>query len=187
MSDAEPVLGDHVDVGVRATTGFLANARPPADHVHVGQWALESAAGLGMMRAFVRRSLAEQPMPPHSGVAEDLAERLTIVATELAANAMTHAGPPATVHLLRTSTSHIVEVADDDLAVVPRFAEERSFGRGGLGLHLARKLSLGMGWYTTIGLKYVWAQVATPTTTSRHLPRRAATATAVPCQDGART
>jgi hypothetical protein len=82
------------------------------------------------------------------------------VATELAANAMAHTGPPTTVRLFRTTTTYRLEVADNDPWLVPRITGERFSATGGLGLQMARRLSLDMGWYADAGTKYVWAGIA---------------------------
>jgi serine/threonine-protein kinase RsbW len=158
IADLDATSGDHVEVGTRVIKGFLTNARPPADKWLLGQWTLDSFAGLRILRVSVRQAVAEQPIP-HSGLREEIARRLAIVATELAANAMAHTGPPTTVRLFRTATTHILEVADNDPWLVPRLTEQRFARAGGLGLQMARKLSLDMGWFTDAGTKYVWAQV----------------------------
>jgi hypothetical protein len=143
----------------RVIKGFLTNARPPAGGALVGRWTLDTFAGLRVLRACVRQVLSEPPIEPGGGY-EDLALRLAIVATELAANAMAHTGPPTTVRLFRTATTYLLEVADNDPWLVPRITGERFSRTGGLGLQLARKLSLDMGWFADAGTKYVWAQVA---------------------------
>jgi hypothetical protein len=99
---------------------------------------------------------------PDGAVRETVRHRIAIVATELAANAMAHARPPATVELFRTETTFIIDVSDNDPWVAPRFDEECRPGAGGLGLRMAGKLSLDMGWYLDGGTKCVWAQVAIP-------------------------
>jgi hypothetical protein len=158
VSDLETASGEHVDGGTRVIKGFLVNARPPTGRTLVGQWTLDSFAGLRVLRASVRQVLGEQPDAIGSAH-ENLAQRLAIVATELAVNAMAHTGPPTSVRLFRTPQTHILEVSDNDPGLLPRFTGERFPRGGGLGLHMARKLSLGMGWYTEAGTKYVWAQV----------------------------
>lgn len=159
MGDTEPVREDHARAGVRAVRGLLGNAQPSAERAHVGQWGLDTFAELRLLRASMRHAIAEQPLP-HGAVAEDISQRLAIVATELATNALAHTRPPTTVQLLRATTTYIVEVSDNDPWLVPRFAEKGFAGAGGLGLHMARKLSVGMGWYIDNGCKYVWAEVA---------------------------
>jgi anti-sigma regulatory factor (Ser/Thr protein kinase) len=159
VADTESVREEPPNAGVRAVRGLLSNAPPPDDKVHLGHWTLDNFAGLRPLRVSIRQALAEQP-PLHSGAADDISERLTIVATELATNAIAHTRPPTVVQLSRTATTYIVEVRDNDPWLVPHFAEKRFTGGAGLGLHMARKLSVGMGWYIDDGRKYVWAQVA---------------------------
>jgi serine/threonine-protein kinase RsbW len=141
---------------------FLSNARPPAPGVRIGRWTLETSADLRILRALVHQVLREQPVVDE-GLRDDMAEKMTIVATELAANAIEHATPPTTVQLFCTDTSFILDVADRHPLVAPRFVADPRPGAGGLGLHMARKLSSDMGWYTVDGSKVVWAQVAIPT------------------------
>jgi serine/threonine-protein kinase RsbW len=134
---------------------------PPTEKVQIGQWALATFADLRLLRAALRHALAGQPMPD-GGALDNVPERMAIIATELAANAMAHAKPPTTVRLFRTETTFILDVADNDPWVVPRFTDGRPPRAGGLGLHMARKLSLDIGWYVADGTKHVWAQVAIP-------------------------
>jgi hypothetical protein len=72
---------------------------------------------------------------------------------------MAHTGPPTTVRLFATATAYILEVADNDPWLLPRLTEERYSRAGGLGLQMARRLSVDMGWFADAGTKYVWAQV----------------------------
>ncbi len=156
---AESVDDRGVDIGARVIKGFLTNARPPAGGALVGRWTLDTFAGLRLLRAGVRQALSEPPIEPGGGY-EDLALRLAIVATELAANAMAHTGPPTAVRLFRTATTYRLEVADNDPWLVPRITGERFSRTGRLGLQMARKLSLDMGWFADAGTKYVWARIA---------------------------
>ena len=142
--------------------GFLSAARPPGDRVEVTQWALRSFAEVRLLRAALRQTLREQPLPD-GGVLGTLLEKMAIVATELAANAMAHARPPTTVRLFRTERTFILDVADNEPWIIPKLADERSLRPRGLGLHMARQLSLDIGWYVDDGTKHVWAQVAIPT------------------------
>jgi hypothetical protein len=141
--------------------GFLSATRPPTEKVQVEQWALGTFAELRLLRASLRQALAGQPMPDGRAL-DNVPEKMAIVATELAANAMAHARPPTTVRLFRTETTFILDVADNDPWVIPRFADERPLRAGGLGLQMARKLSLDIGWYVADGTKHVWAQIAIP-------------------------
>lgn len=134
---------------------------PPIEKVPIGQWALGTFAELRLLRASLRAALTGQPMPD-GGALDNVPEKLAVIATELAANAIAHAKPPTTVRLFRTETTFILDVADNDPWVVPQFADEHPSRAGGLGLHLARKLSHDIGWYVADGTKHVWAQVAIP-------------------------
>ena len=159
MVDSQPVGEGDAKAGVRAVTGQLGKAQPSAERVPVGQWTLDNFAALRLLRASLRHAVAEQPAS-QGGATEDFSQRLAIVATELATNAIAHTRPPTTVQLFRTPTAYVVEVSDNDPWLVPRFADEVRSGRAGLGLHMARRLSVAMGWYIDSGSKYVWAEVA---------------------------
>jgi hypothetical protein len=107
-------------------------------------------------------------LAPEGGGRDTVSEKLAIVATELAANAIAHAKPPTTVQLFRTETTFILDVADNDPWVIPQFDEERHPRAARLGLHMARRVSIDMGWYADGGTKHVWAQIASL------MPRRGA-------------
>jgi serine/threonine-protein kinase RsbW len=161
MVDMENVPDDYLRLRERVSNRSLRNAWPPTEKAQLGRWTLETFAELRVLSAAVRQALLGQSIP-NGAVRDDVRDKVAIVATELAANAMAHARPPATVELFRTETTFIVDVSDNDPWVAPRFAEERHPGAGGMGLRMASKLSLDMGWYLDGGTKCVWAQVAIP-------------------------
>jgi hypothetical protein len=130
MAHLDTASEGHVLVGARVGKGILTNARSPTDERLVGQWTVDTFAGLRVLRVCVRQAVAGRPIE-HGGPHEEIARRLAIVATELAANAMAHTGPPTTVRLFQTATTHILEVADNDPWLVPRFTEERFPGPAG--------------------------------------------------------
>src|SRR3712207_3605845 len=99
---------------------------------------------------------------PDGAALANVPDKVAVIATELAANAMAHAKPPTTVRLFRTETTFVLDVADNVPWVVPQFTEQRPVRAPGLGLVLARKLSVDIGWYVADGSKHVWAQVAIP-------------------------
>jgi hypothetical protein len=113
VADLHIAPAPHADPTVRVIKGFLSGERPPADKVMIGTWTPIAFAELRALRASVRHALAIWLMPVGAG-SEEVARRLAIVATELAANAMAHTGPPTTVRLFRTDTTYIVEVADNN-------------------------------------------------------------------------
>lgn len=171
--NSEPKDVTVADPTVRVIKGFLSGERPPADKVMIGTWTPIAFAELRALRASVRHALAIWLMPVGEG-SEEIARRLAIVATELAANAMAHTGPPTTVRLFRTDTTYIVEVADNNPWLVAQGTGERFTRAGGLGLRMARRLSLRMGWYNDAGIKHVWAEVAITVAASRRRPDPAA-------------
>jgi serine/threonine-protein kinase RsbW len=149
--------------GYVTAMGSSGSSPPPTEKVQIGQWALGTFTELRLLRAALREALSDQPMPA-GGSLDSVPDKMAVIATELAANAMAHAKPPTTVRLFRTETTFILDVADNDPWVVPQFAGERPVRAAGLGLFLARKLSLDIGWYVADGTKHVWAQVAIPMT-----------------------
>jgi serine/threonine-protein kinase RsbW len=144
----------------RATeTSSVLNAQPPAERQQLERWTLESFGELHALRGSLQQIVIERI--PDGDVGRVVSERLAIVATELATNAMAHAGPPTTVRLFRTRTSFIVEASDNDPGTAPRIAEHPALGVGGLGLRLVHDLSVGMGYHLDGGTKWVWAEVGT--------------------------
>ena len=132
---------------------------PPAAAVQ--QWILTEYAELRPLRTALRHALDAPGLGPDQEL-DDVAEHLTIVATELATNALRHAGSPATVRLSRTNTAFILDVADDLPSTPPIMLEGRPSGAGGRGLHITQDLALDTGWYLADGSKHVWAQFAIP-------------------------
>ncbi len=102
-----------------------------------------------------------QAVHGHSSAAgqgtDDVLERMLVVVTELASNAIKHGLPPTEVRLSCTDEEFILDVADHDLSSVPELADTRPAGAGGRGLKLALSFSLEVGWYATDSTKHVWA------------------------------
>jgi serine/threonine-protein kinase RsbW len=122
---------------------------------------LDSFAELKSLRASLHQTLTGEPLP-EGGVLDEIPEKVAVVATELATNAIAHARPPTVVRLCRTEATFILDVADEEPATSPDFAEGRAPGAGGLGLPLVRDLTHGMGWYVDGTVKHVWAQFPIP-------------------------
>ncbi|HEX5203894.1 ATP-binding protein [Paractinoplanes rhizophilus] len=118
------------------------------------RWTLATYGELRGLRAELRDALA--------GSAEtgDVTDRMTVVANELATNALRHGLPPTVVRLLRQGDRLIIDVADHDRDAEPRVAEDRPLGAGGLGLQLTRSFAADVGWYATDATKHVWASFA---------------------------
>lgn len=83
-------------------------------------------------------------------------ERVALVATELASNALKHGRPPAVVRLLRAGGHFILDVADQDRDNVPEVNAGDDTSEGGRGLHIARALGTEICWYLTGDGKHVW-------------------------------
>ncbi len=134
----------------------LPVSRPPGGFAQVRRWSLETTAQLRALRHELAGTIADG----EAGGLQDLAgtpKKVVLIATELAANALTHGLPPTIVQLSRRDDSWLLDVADHDPESVPVYAGLRITGAGGLGLHLARQLSLDVGWYTTDETKNIWA------------------------------
>jgi two-component sensor histidine kinase len=82
---------------------------------------------------------------------------MTVVANELATNALRHGLPPTVVRLLRAGDHLILDVADHDLNAAPEVVDDRPLGEGGLGLQLTQTFAVDIGWYTANRTKHVWA------------------------------
>src|SRR5690349_16314406 len=111
----------------------LRASHPPGAALPIQHWVLEDYTQPSLMRAALRQTLDTQVRQPN-GEQDELGEKMAVVATELATNALTHAGPPTVVRLSRTTTSFILDVADDEPTKVPEVAVSRLPGDGGLGL-----------------------------------------------------
>jgi anti-sigma regulatory factor (Ser/Thr protein kinase) len=136
--------------------GRLRTSQLPAQAVELHQWLLGDADELRPLRADLQKVLAGQRL------AEDETGPIVLVATELASNALRHGQPPAVVRLLRADGQFLLEVADRDLASVPKLAEAHPSVGGGRGLHIARSLALEVCWYATEHFKHIWASFPNP-------------------------
>ncbi|WP_239118617.1 ATP-binding protein [Paractinoplanes ferrugineus] len=129
--------------------------RPPPVDEHIAAWTIDEPPGLQSLRAALLRAVADRADFVAADT-EDLAERLVIVATELAGNALRHSRPPTVVALLRSDGHLVLDVLDNDPRSAPT-VERRAPGAGGLGLQLTERLAQEVGWYATDGGKHVWA------------------------------
>lgn len=135
-------------------------ARPPVAET-VGSWTLASVTELSGMRANLVRSLDAHA----SQGGEQLAEThrwLVLVASELATNALVHAGSPAHVTLRGTPDRYVLEVVDHAPGSRPAIARDRAPGAGGFGLVLTQKLASTVGWFVDGSRKHVWATFSAP-------------------------
>ncbi|GGN99969.1 hypothetical protein GCM10010112_94220 [Actinoplanes lobatus] len=119
------------------------------------RWTLSSVQDLRRLRAELREAVTG------TLIDDDGLDRIAVVATELATNALRHGRPPTVIRLLEEPGHLILDVADHDLTGEPLFDQSRPIGSGGLGLHLARTFATDLGWYRTPTTKHVWAVFTT--------------------------
>lgn len=134
----------------------LAACRPPDEFVEVESWVLDSTAQLSGLRADLHRAITGDDLPGEP-LLPDVPEKMVLVASELATNALRHAVPPTTVQLSHAGSEYLLDVADRAPDAAPVVETDRPAGAGGLGLQLAQQLSVDVGWYAAGDAKHVWA------------------------------
>lgn len=132
---------------------FVPAARPPQHYERVQEWTLESTRDMSRMRTEIAARAAGtgdwDPAVP------EVLDRLVLVCSELASNALIHARPPVCVGLETSPSRFLVDVSDDVLGTSPVL--EHRPDDGGLGLTLTSALASSSGWYVSGGRKHVWA------------------------------
>lgn len=140
---------------------FLSAQAPPPATTDVQSWVLDSPEELRLLRASLHQALTGQLLP-HGAELDEVPEKVALVATELATNALRHGLPPTIVRLGRTESCFILDVADHSPDVLPEYADDRPPGAGGMGLRLAKQFALEIGWYVEDDTKHVWAEFPLP-------------------------
>jgi serine/threonine-protein kinase RsbW len=140
---------------------LLDPSRLPVQIDEIQQWVLDSYTELRFLRASLHKALTGQPLPD-GGTLDEIPEKVAVVATELATNALAHTHPPTVVRLLRSETSFFLDVSDEEPGTIPAVDDDRAPGAGGLGLQLAQRLALEVGWYVDGDAKHVWAEFPVP-------------------------
>ncbi|WP_263118567.1 ATP-binding protein [Cellulomonas sp. RIT-PI-Y] len=138
------------------TDDGLVTARPPERFELVREWVLHDVDHLSGVRRELLEAVTASDAGPQRRL-DDVPERMILVASELATNALTHGLPPTTVRLFTDGDDYLLDVADHDIGSTPFLAGERPPGAGGFGLQIARRLSQQVGWYATEHTKHVWA------------------------------
>ncbi|MBD8061698.1 ATP-binding protein [Oceanitalea stevensii] len=133
----------------------LVSSSPPPEYVTVRRWNLSTAQEIKRVRHELREVIGGDGPPSHGALA-DVPERMILVASELAANAVEHGRPPTIVTLGSDGARYLLEVADHDPSSTPVLAGRREPGAGGFGLQIARRLGQEVGWYTTGTTKHIW-------------------------------
>ncbi|PJI94458.1 ATP-binding protein [Luteimicrobium subarcticum] len=136
----------------------LASHRAPGSFRVVRTWDLERLEDLAAVRSDLREVLgtAHEEAPS----VEQLSERIVLAASELAANALRHGAPPASLRLLTDGEAWVLDALDHAAAHAAQVAGDRAPGDGGYGLLLVGRLSDGVGSYVVGGTKHVWARFA---------------------------
>ncbi|MBD5785445.1 ATP-binding protein [Cellulosimicrobium terreum] len=151
----------------------VAYSEVPTRFVEIDTWELHSMTDLAALRSDLHRTLTGRSMPPDRRL-DTLAERLVLVASELATNGLRHGTPPVSVRLLRDGPDIVVDVVDHSPDAAPRIAAQRAPGAGGFGLVLARRAARDVGWFRTSAReKHVWARFDGPTPHAGATARRA--------------
>jgi serine/threonine-protein kinase RsbW len=135
---------------------YLSAQSPPA-MTELHKWVLDSPVQLRSLRASLHQAITGEPLP-NGAELDEVPEKVVLVATELATNALRHGLPPTIVRLGRHDVVFVLDVADHSPDVVPHYADDRPPGAGGLGLHLAKQFALDLGWYIEDDTKHVWAE-----------------------------
>ncbi len=140
--------------GQRVQTQQASRLPPDAEELHL--WVLDNAAHVQNLGGALFETVADQVMIARFTFGA-VADKLVLVACELANYALDQSLPPTVVRLYRSDPDLIVDIA---------YAEAAEGGQeppGGIGLRLARRLALEVGWYADGDTRHVWAKF--PTTT----------------------
>ncbi|WP_402462445.1 ATP-binding protein [Isoptericola aurantiacus] len=125
----------------------------------VRSWTFHDADALACVRGHLQETLRGSTEPWCGCSAEDtVLQDIVLVASELAANALEHAGTTARLELWCDGTTALISVTDRLPSVPPVLSPDRELGEGGFGLQLALRVADDVGWYRTAGEKHVWAR-----------------------------
>ena len=142
----------------------LVESPPPAVTVEVQSWSVGCLDDLSRVRAELEAKLeAGSRVRPADAATQPAAQRIVLVASELATNALRHGTPPVTVRLLWDHGVATIDVVDHNPELPPVFAEKRAPGAGGFGLLLAKRAARELGWFRAgADEKHVWACFSVP-------------------------
>jgi serine/threonine-protein kinase RsbW len=134
----------------------LPVSAPHREAVELHRWILDSYDELRGLRASLHDVITNGVVSA-SDPLDDVFDRMAVVTTELATNALRHGLPPTVVRLLRAGDHLVLDVADHDMGAPPELVDDRPLGDGGLGLQLTQTFAVDIGWYTADDTKHVWA------------------------------
>lgn len=141
----------------------LIEAAPPSGMTEIRSWTVGSVDDVALVRAELEFALEEARRVEQRSADTEVgavADRIVLVASELATNGVRHGGPPVLVRLLRGGGVTAVDVVDHNPDDPPVLVTDRARG-GGFGLVLARRACRALGWFRAdADTKHVWAQFA---------------------------
>lgn len=143
----------------------LVEAPPPSVTSEIRSWTIHSVEDLSWLRAQLEAALplGRDSEEPEDSASSTAVQRILLVASELATNALRHGTPPVTVRLLSDGGIATIDVVDRNPNLPPVFANNRAPGAGGFGLLLARRAAQELGWFREgADEKHVWACFADP-------------------------
>lgn len=142
--------------GYGDTMSPLPISQPPPQAAELRRWLLDDLQDLQRLRERLLAAMVEHRLIT-TATLDDRADQVVLVASELATNALRHGLPPSIVRLLLADGCFVLDIADHDMQAFPQLRDVEPLDSGGRGLHLARQLSLDVGWYATGDAKHIWA------------------------------
>ena len=133
-------------------------SRPPSDAVELHVWVLGDASQVSCLGAALLSAVHDQVPVAAAFTFGAVLDKMVLVATELADNAVERGSPPIIVRVYRCKPDLILDIADHDTQMLPEFAGARPAGAGGVGLRLAQRYALTVGWYVTDDTRHIWAR-----------------------------
>jgi anti-sigma regulatory factor (Ser/Thr protein kinase) len=138
----------------------LHYAPPSARYVPVRSWHLDHLTDLRDVRAGVVDEVAARDGAAASLPPGKASRDVALVLSELATNALEHAGAPVLVELLEHRRGFLIAVTDHHPDAEPHIAGYRPPGQGGFGLRIVRELAHDLAWFRTDHAKTVWAEIS---------------------------
>ncbi|MDD9206326.1 ATP-binding protein [Georgenia sp. 10Sc9-8] len=130
---------------------------PPPDAEPVARWVLDEPTQLSDLRAGLASRLSVAGATG-SGDLTGVVDQMVLVASELATNAIVHGLPPTIVRLLDSGEELVLDVVDHAPDEAPEVDDGRAVGDGGLGLQIATRMAMDIGWFAEGAEKHVWAR-----------------------------
>jgi hypothetical protein len=140
--------------GTQWIHGSLRRSLFPARAHDLRRWSFVAGGELRQTRTELYGVLRAHRPADHA--ASPVAERVALVVTKLASNALRHRRSPAVVRLLRADGRLILDVADQHRDSLPEPTVGQHTGDGGRKLHIAWSLPGALCWYATKHGKHIW-------------------------------